>query len=266
MILADPFSFLSQHARLLLRTSYVELKKRYSGSFIGGAWIVLYPLLFLSMYVFVFQMVFKVRITGVDAGPWQYVLFVFSALVPMLGLTECMTTGCTVLKQNMHFIKNLIIPMEIMPLRAAVMASMTMCVSLVIVLALSLGNGSLGLNVLWLPFVLVAQFMFMAGLALILSVFGILIPDVAYIINVFCLMLTFVSPIGFTREMVPPALQGVLYLNPVYYMAELYRSCLMFDRPPPALESCVFVAWALLQFFAGWYFFGKFKGTVVDYE
>src|SRR5476649_2491550 len=70
--------------RVLYASAKAELKKRYAGSLLGPAWAFLYPLLFLSMYLFVWLVVMKMREPGL--GRLDYVLFVFSGLVPFLYL------------------------------------------------------------------------------------------------------------------------------------------------------------------------------------
>src|SRR5207247_9610926 len=45
---------LVRHRRVLAATTRVEIEKRYSGSFLGLVWVVLYPVLFLCIYLFLY--------------------------------------------------------------------------------------------------------------------------------------------------------------------------------------------------------------------
>ena len=74
------------HRRLLVSTTRLELMKRYAGSVLGFAWVFLNPLLFLSVYVFLYLVVFKT--TWPDMTSVGYTVFVFAGLVPFLSFME----------------------------------------------------------------------------------------------------------------------------------------------------------------------------------
>nr|WP_287410403.1 ABC transporter permease [Pseudodesulfovibrio sp.] len=253
------------HRNALWRSSLIELKKRYAGSAIGYLWVVLYPILFLSIYVFVYQVVFKVKVTGVDTGGFHYVLFVFSGLVPYIALMEAFSTGCLSIKQNMHLIKNVLAPIETVPVRPVIISMITQLVGMALVLVLSAVNGSLSPMIALLPLVMIFQFMMFVGIVWVLSALAIALPDIGYFVNLGTFLLMFVSPIAFTKEMVPASLAATLYFNPVYYMVEMYRSLLWVGSFPPLFETVVFVVMSSLTFLAGAIFFGVFKYAILDH-
>src|SRR5438094_9029175 len=84
--------------RLLAAITRVELAKRHAGSLLGIAWVVLQPALLLSVYLFVYMVVLRMRFEGFSR--FDYVLYVFCGLVPYLGFMEALTTGALSFKQN----------------------------------------------------------------------------------------------------------------------------------------------------------------------
>ena len=80
------------------------------------AWLFLQPALLLSVYLFVYLVVFKVRFPGFSR--LDYVLYVFCGLVPFLGIIEAITLGAVSIKQNIHLVKNVMLPIELVPVRA----------------------------------------------------------------------------------------------------------------------------------------------------
>ena len=78
------------YRRILAAITQVELAKKYSGSMFGRIWIVLYPILLLSIYLFVYMAVFQMRFSG--SGRLDYVLYVFAALIPYIGFMEAVTS------------------------------------------------------------------------------------------------------------------------------------------------------------------------------
>ena len=255
---------LTRNARLLVAITRVELSKKYAGSVLGASWIILQPALLLSVYLFVYLVVFKMRFPGLSR--LDYVLYVFCGLVPYLGTIEAITLGAVSIKQNIHLVKNVMLPIELVPVRAVLVASATQAVGLLVVILLSALNGTLTLHVLWLPVIWALQILMLFGVVWILSSVAVGLPDISYFINLFLFLLMWVSPIGFTVDMVPANLAGVLYLNPVYYLLDVYRDSLLFGRFPSPRVALVYVTLSLLFFSVGAAFFRAFRGVLLDYE
>jgi lipopolysaccharide transport system permease protein len=257
-------SLIARHARLLLTITRLELAKRYAGSLLGLAWFVLQPLLLLGAYLFVYLVVFRVRFPGFSQ--FDYVLYVFCGLVPYLGFMEGLTSGTLAIRQNMHLVKNVMLPVELLPVRNVLVAMAGQVIALAIVLALVAWNGTLGVGALLVPVHVFVQFTFVVGLALMLSAIAVIVPDVSYVLNIVLFLLMFLSPIGFRPEMVPAEYQFVLWLNPLTYMIDAYRDSIIFGTLPAWPSWSVFAGLAVVSFVVGSVFFRLFRGVLLDLE
>lgn len=260
----DSGAFLLRHRKILAAITRVELAKRYAGSAFGRVWVVLQPALLLAIYLFVYMVVFKVRFPGFSQ--LDYVLFVFTGLVPYLGFMEAVTTGCLSIKQNLHLVKNVMLPIELIPVRSVLVSMVGQLVSMAVILPLLAWNGSLSPHLLWLPLVFGLQVLMLIGIVWILASMAVALPDVGYFVNLFVLLLLFISPIGFKPEMIPARMQLIVTLNPIYYMAEVYRSSMLYGAPPEPLVAAVYVILCLGCFAVGGAFFRRFKEVLVDFE
>ena len=83
---------------LILRFIARDLKNRFAGSFSGGLWALLQPLLQLAVYSFVFVHVFKARIPGADAP--GYLPFLVVALWPWTAFAEAVLRSTTAIQDN----------------------------------------------------------------------------------------------------------------------------------------------------------------------
>jgi len=110
------------------------------------------------------------------------------------------------------------------------------------------------------------QILWLAGLTWILSSLTVALPDVVYFVNLLVFLLMFVSPIGFKPDMVPAGFRFMIYLNPIYYMTEMYRDSMLQGRFPSASVLVVYVAMCAGTFALGAAFFERFKGVLTDYE
>ncbi|HWR02667.1 MAG TPA: ABC transporter permease [Humidesulfovibrio sp.] len=250
--------------KILFATTRVEISKRYAGSSLGLIWVVLYPMLLLSVYLFVYLVVFKMRFPGYSG--MDYVLYVFAGLVPFIGLSEAIQAGSVSLKQNIHLVKNVMLPLELIPVRAVTSALVGQCVLLALVAILAAANGTLSPFVLLLPVVLVLQMLLLLGVVFVLSAVSLVVQDVNYFVNLALMLLMFLSPIGYRPEMLPPEYAAVVWLNPVSYLCDAYRFTLLSTHSPSPAFLWAYALSSLAAFALGSAFFLRFKGALVDYE
>jgi lipopolysaccharide transport system permease protein len=262
-----PASMLSlawRQRKVLASITRFELQKRFSGSVLGLAWIVLYPSLLLLLYLFVFLVVFRVRFPGFSS--FDYVLYVFAGLVPFIGLSETVSSGCAAMRQSLYLVKNVVLPPELIPLRTVLASLAGQLVSLAILLVMVAASGRLTEAVLMLPLVVLLQLLFHAGLVCVVSVAGLLIADLAQVVALGLMMLMFLSPIAFKAEMVPAQLAAALYANPVFYLVEAYRACLLPGSGGSAPLLVAYALMCLLTFAGGATVFRRLKGALAEYE
>jgi lipopolysaccharide transport system permease protein len=255
---------LAANAKLLVAITRVELSKKYAGSVLGPLWLILQPALLLSVYIFVYLVVFKMRFPGFSS--FDYLLYVFTGLVPYMGTIEAISSGAVSIKQNIHLVKNVMLPIELVPVRAVLVAAATQAVGLAVVLILAAINGNLSVHLFWLPLVWALQLMTLCGIVWMIASIAVALPDISYFISLFLFLLMWVSPIGFTPDMVPSNLSAVLYLNPVTYLLEMYRDSILYGRLPPLRSAVIYSTFSIVTFALGAGFFRAFRSVLLDYE
>jgi len=253
-----------RYRRMLAAITRVELAKRHAGSLLGVAWVVLQPALLLSVYLFVYMVVMRMRFEGFSR--FDYVLYVFCGLVPYLGFMEALTTGALSIKQNINLVKNVMLPIELIPIRSVIVGMASQFVSIALVLLLVAADRSLSWRVVLLPAVVILQVMWLAGLTWVLSSITVALPDITYFVNLFVFLLMFLSPIGYRPDMVPQGFGWIIYLNPIYYMTEMYRGTMLNSVAVTRLVAVVYVSMCVATFALGSAFFERFRGVLTDYE
>lgn len=252
------------YRQILVATTKVEISKRYAGSALGLVWVGLYPLLLLGVYLFVYLVVFKMRFPGYSE--MDYVLYVFAGLVPYIGLSEAIQAGTQSIKQNIHLVKNVMLPIEIVPVRAVAAALVGQVVLLILVGALAAINGTLSSFIVTLPLVLALQFLFLLGIVFVLSAVALVVQDVAHFVNLTIMLMMFLSPIGFRADMLPKGYEILVWANPISYLLDAYRFVLLSNHTTSATVLAMYAGISLGFFILGATFFQRFKGVLVDYE
>lgn len=253
-----------KNQRILVATTGFEMKKRYSGSLLGTLWVGLFPLLFLGVYLLLYLVIFKVQYPTLNK--LDSVIYIFSGLVPFIALMEVANGGSAAIKQNLHLIKNVVMPIELILLRVVSMSLLTQVVGLLMILALCVANMGWSAHWLLLPLALLVQMLFFTGLIFFVGPLGLMFPDTGYFISIFMLLLLFISPIGFMSMMLPAHLHFIVTYNPVYYLLAPFRMAFLPNEPLNISVLCISVALSVGLFLLGCTFFQRFRNVLADYE
>jgi lipopolysaccharide transport system permease protein len=255
---------LSANRQVLVATTRVELEKRYSGSLLGRSWIILYPVLWLAIYLFVYLVVFKVRYPSFST--LEYVVYIFSGLVPYIAIMEAVTAGVVSVKQNLHLVRNIILPVEMIPARAVGMAFVSELVGLLMLVILDLVSGSGTARLAVLVLAVAIELVYLMGMAMFLAPLGVLFPDIGYFTNLAVLFVLFVSPIAFKPAALPVGYHFIVWINPIYYLLLPFRLATLPATGWDWASLLAAGAIAVITYFVGTAFFARTKPYLVDYD
>ena len=254
-------SLLFRHRRLLWATTLSDIRARYAGTLLGLAWPAIYPLLFLGLYAVVYTMIFRIRLG--DSSTTEYILVVFAGLIPFLGFAESLGASVGSVVTNKGLVRNTLFPIELVPVKAVLVATVTMLVGLGILLSALWLRGTFHLSQLLTPVILLLQLVFTIGLTWILAGLNVFLRDLGQLVSVMVLLLMLISPIAYTEDMVPERLRHYMYLNPLYFLIALYRACLL-DGTPRLMQFVLFSSIAALTFWMGYHVFAKLKEVFAE--
>jgi lipopolysaccharide transport system permease protein len=258
----NPLSLLFRCRRILYATTLVEIRSRYVGTLLGLGWAVLYPFLFLGLYAVVYSLILKVRLQ--QYTPIEYVMVIFAGLIPFIGFSEALSLSVTSVATNKQLIKNTMFPIELVPVKAVLTSSLSMTVGLIgLIISLWTRGQFHATQVLIVP-LLALQLAFSIGLGWLLSALNVFFRDVTQAIGIVVLFLMIVSPIGYTRDMIPQPLLVLAYVNPLFYLIELYRQVLVYGVVSWRFWVAL-LAMATVSFGLGYAVFQRLKPVFAEY-
>lgn len=163
--------------------------------------------------------------------PLDYTTYVLSGLVAWLAFSEAMSKSCVAITSNASLVKQVVFPLEILPVKTVLASMVTMLVSLLVLISYVLiTHGTLPLTYALLPLVVVLQIMLMTGAAYILSSIGAYFRDIKDFVQMFATAGIFLLPIVYLPGWVPPLFKPIIYLNPLSYLIWCYQDILYFGR------------------------------------
>ena len=263
VFIASPFQLIARHHQILWRTTMVEVRSVYAGSVLGMFWILLGPVLLLSLYTLVFAVIFRVR--PVDMTVSEYVLYVFCGLVPFLAFSMSLTAGALSLSSHKQVLLNTVFPAELIPLRSVLVASVGLPVGTLILAGGDAIFSSLSVTWLLVPVVMVLQLMFVVGICWILSLVALLVRDIQHVLYYVTMMLLIITPIAYTPDMIPPKLKLLMYGNPLFYFVTSYQSLIILNEVPPLHIIAITIPLSLASLCIGYMAFRRAKQVFYDF-
>src|SRR5918994_7168572 len=207
-----------------------ELKARYRGSILGFFWSFFNPLLLLLVYSIVFKYMLPARFEGIK----HYELFLFCGLLPWTWFSASLLESSNVLIAGGNLIKKVLFPAEVLPI-VTVLANMVHLffgLPILIVFLLYFDAPITAIELLWFPVVVVVQFIFTLGCALILSALTVHFRDIRDILGHLITIWFFATPIIYPYMQMEKGWQkAVLNVNPMSHLVITYQEILFFAGP-----------------------------------
>ena len=240
---------------LILELSKRGYTQRYQGSYGGIAWSFVQPIFLLGVYILVFSLILKTR-WGLSGDTKEFALILFAGLIILNTFSECLNKAPLLIKENSSFVKKVVFPLEILPWGMVITVLLQTLVSIAIwFLGYFILFGLPNHTALYFPAILLSFFPILLGVGWLLSSIGVIVRDISQLTLLLSHSLLFLTPIFYSKESAPLALQNLLLLNPLTYLVEQFRFVLFFGQMPAwtgltiyFLVSSLF-AWASLKVF-----------------
>jgi lipopolysaccharide transport system permease protein len=255
-----------RNRELIAQMTKREVIGRYRGSVMGLAWSFLHPVFMLTVYTFVFSVVFKARWGGgEEESRAQFALVLFVGMIVHGLFAEVLNRAPALILANVNFVKKVIFPLEILPVVAMGATLFHSLASLSVLLAACLlFNGHLQWTVVFLPLVLAPLAMFTLGVAWVVASVGVFLRDIGQTIGMFTTVMLFVSPVFYPVTALPESLRPWIMANPLTFIIEQAREVMIWGHAPNWAGLGGYMVVAGLMAWAGYAWFQKTRKTFAD--
>ena len=218
----------ASHRELLWQFLLRNVKSQHKGSYLGAFWLVANPLLMLSLYTFVFGVVFGGRFGAVEGETtldYAFGVFLGLSVINLFSSTLAVSPGVILGQPN--FVKKVVFPVEILPLAQVGSLVYNMSISMILCLVgvMAFGDG-LSWQVLWIPFVLAPVLLLSIGMAWFLAALGVFLRDVAHLTQFLGMVFLYASGVFYSSSNVlekAPQCWAFLEWNPLIHVIESLR-------------------------------------------
>jgi ABC-type polysaccharide/polyol phosphate export permease len=252
-----------QSLRIFRSLVVADLRRRYTGTYLGMVWALVAPLATIGVLLWVFRYGFRSGpVDGVDFTVWLVV-----GLLPWFFINDGMIAGANAIPEYAFLVRKMHFSSEMLPL---VRICSSLCVHLallVFMFALLLAQGHYPTPYwLQLPYYLVCVFALVAGAGVLCSVIQVFVKDFQQIIIMLMQVLFWATPVVWEAKILPKEFNLLLLLNPVHYVVQGYRDTFIngvwfFDRPQATLAFWAFTGVLMA---VGATLFGRMKHDFAD--
>lgn len=222
-----------------------ELTVKYKRSALGFFWSLLNPMatMIISSVVFGSIMRFDLK---------DFVVFLYAGMLPWnffgISIDFC---GVSILN-NEGFIKKIYLPKIVFPLSTVCSQFINMIFSMTALFVFILILGAkITAALLFLPISFAIIFLWTLGFSLLMALVNVYFRDMRYIMSVVMNGWYYLTPILYPITSIPEKLRVFFYLNPGYYLVDMFRSPIYYNSLPSMSHFLIALICAVSMFFLG---------------
>lgn len=250
-----------RYRELFYTLAWRDIAVRYKQTAIGVVWALIRPFLTMVVFTVVFGKLAKLPDEGVP-----YPILVFSALLPWQFFSTALSSASESLIANANLISKVYFPRLVVPASAVVTSFVDFLISGMILLALMIWyNFVPSWRILTLPLFILIAFAASIGAGLWLCSLNVKYRDFRYIVPFIVQFGLYISPVGFSSNIVPQKWRLLYSLNPMVSVIDGFRWAILGG------ESTLFIPGFLLSlllvlviFVTGVQYFRKVERTFAD--
>lgn len=208
-----------RYRELFYFLAWRDILVRYKQTAIGLAWALIRPLLTMIVFVFVFG-----KLAKLPSDDVPYPILVFAALLPWQFFANAFTEAGNSLIGNANMISKVYFPRLVVPASAVIVSFVDFLISAIILIGLMAWyEFSPDWRIFTLPLFILIAFAAAMGTGLWTAALNVKYRDFRYIIPFVAQFGLYISPVGFSSNIVPEQWRLLYSINPMVGVIDGFR-------------------------------------------
>ena len=205
-----------------------DFKVRYKQTIIGAVWAILRPLLTMIIFTVVFGKIASLPSEG-DA---PYAIMVFTAMLPWYFFSTTLSESANSVVNDSAMISKVYFPRIIVPTAPLFVNLIDFFISFAILASMMVWYRYIPtLNILLMPLFIFQAAITAMGLGYLISALNVKYRDFRYIIPFIIQMGLYISPVGFSSQIVPEQWRMIYSINPMVGVIDGFRWMIIGSEP-----------------------------------
>ena len=208
---------------LFIILAWRDITVRYKQTVLGILWTIIRPFLTMIVLTVVFSKIAKLPSEGVP-----YPLLVLVGMVPWQFFSSSLTESSNSLISNSSLLTKVYFPRLILPSSTIIASLVDFLISLILVFILMIYYRHVpSINIIFLPLFLAIIILSSLGAGFFIAALNVKYRDFRYIVPFFIQFGLYITPVGFTSNIVAEKWKLIYYLNPMAGPIDGFRWALL---------------------------------------
>jgi lipopolysaccharide transport system permease protein len=235
---------------------------KYKQTMVGILWVLIRPVFTLMVFTLVFG-----RIAALPSSNVPYPLLVFSGLMPWLFFAAAVSEVSNSVQSNAALVGKIYFPRLIITVSVLLVCLVDYAVSCLLIVVVALWTGyPPDLRILYLPVLTLWVAALAYGLGLCGAAMNVRYRDFRHLIPFALQLGVYVSPVGYSANLVPGKWRWVYSLNPMTGIIDGFRWAILGEKFDVYIPGMMFSIAATIAFLVlGLYWFRQVERQFVDF-
>ena len=249
-----------KYRELFYFLAWRDILVRYKQTAIGIFWALIRPFLTMVVFTIVFGNLAKLP----SSAP--YPILVFAAMLPWQFFSNALTECSNSLINNANLVSKIYFPRLIVPTSSVIVSFVDFLISGMILLALMAWyNFVPSWRILTLPAFIIIAFAASMGAGLWLAALNVKCRDLRYIVPFIAQFGLYISPVGFSSNIVPEKWRLLYSINPMVGVIDGFRWAILGGEAKIYLPGFILsTGIVVLLFISGIWYFRKTERSFAD--
>ena len=249
-----------KYRELFYFLAWRDILVRYKQTAIGIFWALIRPFLTMVVFTIVFGNLAKLP----SSAP--YPILVFAAMLPWQFFSNALTECSNSLINNANLVSKIYFPRLIVPTSSVIVSFVDFLISGMILLALMAWyNFVPSWRILTLPAFIIIAFAASMGAGLWLAALNVKYRDFRYIVPFIAQFGLYISPVGFSSNIVPEKWRLLYSINPMVGVIDGFRWAILGGEAKIYLPGFILsTGLVVLLFISGIWYFRKTERSFAD--
>jgi lipopolysaccharide transport system permease protein len=243
--------------------SWRDILVRYKQTIIGISWSIIRPFLTMVVFTIIFGKLAKMP----SDGDVPYPILVYTALLPWQFFANSLNECSNSLISNSQMVSKIYFPKLILPTSSVIVSLVDYTISFGILIAIMIWYQFVpAWTIILTPLFLLLVIMSALGIGYFIAALNVKYRDFRYIVPFFVQFGLYISPVGFSSNIIPPHWRFAYSLNPLVGAIDGFRWAILGTDVSmyfPGLALSIIIT--LLMFILGLKYFRKTELTFADF-
>jgi len=246
---------------LFVFLAWRDILVRYKQTAIGLAWSLIRPFLTMVVFTVIFGRLAKLPSEGVP-----YPILVYAAMLPWQFFATSFSDASNSLLSNSNMLTKIYFPRLIIPASTVIVNLVDFFISFIILIGLMVWyNFVPSWSILYLPLFLILAFLTAMGAGLFIAALNVKYRDFKYIVPFVVQFGMYISPVGFSSNVVPEKWRFLYSLNPMVGVIDGFRWSILGGESQIYLPGLMLsIGLIIVLLFLGIWYFRKMEKTFAD--